>query len=152
MAMVFNPNSFRQPREKGQYEECSGVVNVKVDATQTTPVIAGDGLKIVSTAGNSLPHVVKCADTDAPHGFVIGAAMDGGYSAGAVLQMCSFIRGFLTCEAAGAIPAGSKVEKVTDAQGITRVQVLDKGKEIGWAYEPALALGDLLRIAITVPK
>lgn len=148
--MALNINQFAMSTVQGQVdlEFNSSVVSAAVDSTQVVPLIAGQAVKIVDSA-SPLPKVVSLASSaEGAFGFVVRNLKDANFPANAKLEIAQ--DGTTMYMTAGAaIARGVAVEfdyannRVIAAAGIN--------PRIGYAYDKAAALGDLIRVVIRVP-
>lgn len=149
--MTLNINQFAQTTVQGELDlESNGgnVVSCQVDAAQSTALVAGQAVKLATTAGGVPKVIALAANTDAPFGFVVRNLKDQSFPAGAAVEIALF-GSIMHMTAGGAIARGASVE-VSNAA----IKVVTSGGTnpvCGFAYGSALADGDLLRVYVQAP-
>lgn len=145
--MTQNPNQFSQTVTKGMLDLKSGStpLPVQVDSAQATDLVAGQVVKIATTAGG-VPKVLGVAnDTDAMFGVVIYAFRKNNYPALANLEIAQG-GAVVYMEASAAIARGARVMAVVTG---SKIATATTGKRIvGMALDTALVDGDLIRVLI----
>jgi Uncharacterized conserved protein (DUF2190) len=149
--MTLSPNQFSQTTVQGQLDLKSGgnnVVSCQVDAAQATPLVAGQAVKLATTAGGVPKVIALAANTDQPFGFVSRNLKDQNFPANAPVEIALF-GSAMYMTAGGAITRGASVEvsnaavKVVTSGGINPVS--------GFAFDTASNDGDLIRVYIQAP-
>jgi hypothetical protein len=126
------------------------VVAVQVDASQASPILPGQALKIVASAGG-LPKVVSCsANSDQCIGFANYDLKSTGYAAGDKLEM-STSDSVIYLYATTAIPRFARVTLDVSSPGAVGVLVGSSGASIvGYAFDQGV-IGNLIRVKLTCP-
>jgi len=122
-----------------------------VDSTQATPLVAGQAVKIVDSAGG-VPKVVACsADTDVVMGHVAMTNKDQNFPAYAAVEIV--MEGVIYLTATAAISRLAQVcGDPASAAGNVKASVAASGKPItGYALDKAVNAGDLIRVVVQCP-
>lgn len=149
--MVLNPNQFALETVQGQLDLLAPgtVISGAVSASQATPIVAGQAVKLEDSAGGVPKFLSLGGDTEDTFGFMVRNIKDINRSASDALEVA--IAGAVMVMTAGAaIGRGEKVEvvsatnKVIESAGVNPV--------VGYALDKAAADGDLIRVYITTPE
>lgn len=127
-------------------------VSVLVDASQVGAVFAGSAVKMVDSAGG-VPKVVACdAQADNVLGFINYSIKDIDYTAGSPAEI-SMSGNVMFLYATEAIARGAEVVLDIATKGGVKDSVGETGATIvGWAYDKAVAPGDLIRVWLSTPS
>jgi len=144
-----NINQFAQTTVQGQIDLDHGnVITGQVDSSQATALIAGQAVKITTTAGGLPKFVALAANTDQTFGFVIRNVKDQDYPALSNFEL-AMNDSIMWMAATGAITRGASVEvayatnQIAPSAGINPV--------VGIALDTAVNANDLIRVYIKVP-
>lgn len=146
-------NQFAQSPELGQIDlsmaggQCIGA---QVDASQATPLVAGQAVKLVDSVGG-VPKVVAATTTDDEvYGFIAYNQKTNSYSAGDRVDLLAFGGGVLYLNSSAAIARGAHV--MIDPATAGNVQTVAAGKRIvGHALDKATAINQLIRVVTFLP-
>ena len=127
----------------------SNVISARVDNAQATPLVAGQPVKLATTAGGVPSVVALSANSDATFGYVVYNVKDINYPANSKLEIA--IEGTVEwLNSGGSITRGGAVENVYTTPG----NVIASGgtnPAIGIAIDGATAANQLTRVYIKVP-
>ena len=127
----------------------SNVISARVDNAQATALVAGQPVKLASTAGGVPSVVALSANSDATFGYVVYNVKDINYPANSKLEIA--IEGTVEwLNSGGSITRGGAVENVYTTPG----NVIASGgtnPAIGIAIDGATAANQLTRVYIKVP-
>lgn len=144
-------NQFSQNVEQGELSLAlnTNTIAAQVYESESAPLVAGQAVKIVDTAGETPIVTAVTADTDDVFGFVNYNQKDQSYGAGERLEI-SYFRGnvmWMTASAAIArnaqvmvVVSGNKIATATSAKRI-----------IGRLLDKATGDNDLVRVVIDLP-
>jgi len=128
-------------------------VAVMVDESEVAEMAHGQFVKLVD--GESfIPKVVACsADSDEAFGVVNFSRKEASFSAGEAMEI-SRDSNVMYLEASGAIARGAEViMDLSEAGKVLTADGAGAGKAIvGYAYDKALADGDLIRVVLKTPS
>ena len=157
-AVTSNPvpaiNQFTQSVQLGMVDEhfCVNTIPVQVDASQTTPIYAGQAVSVYDSA-DGVPKVVattSVSDTNC-WGFVNYDIKTQAFTAGMPMSI-SLVHNVIYLYATSAIARGGQV--VLDLATIGGVQA-SSGKTgsviVGWAFDKAASAGTLIRVFLKTP-
>lgn len=151
---VPNPNQFSQKSILGMLDLRfnPNTVAVQIDASETSALYAGQAVKMVDSAGG-VPKVVKCAaDSDEVLGFINYNIKNDAFLAGMAAEI-SMNQNVQFLRATGPIARGSKVVlDLTSVGGVAAATGSTGSKIVGWAYDKAVAAGDLFRVFVETPS
>lgn len=143
--MTQNPNQFIQSQEKGQVDLQFNVnsLSVQIDTSEAATLVAGQGVKLVDSAGG-IPKVVKVAlDTDQVQGIISYNRKKAGMVAFDTVEIV-MAGTVIVMEAGAAIARGGKVMPVVAGSKVVTATI---GKRtIGYALDKAAVDGDLIRV------
>lgn len=145
-----NINQFSQTTVQGQMdlEFAGSVIAAQADAAVVTSLVAGQAVKLATTAGGVPKVIALGANTDQAFGFVARNIKDQNYPAGANLELAMF-GSVMHMTAGGAITRGASVEVV-----VSSTKVITSGGTnpvVGFSLDKTLADGDLCRVFIQAP-
>lgn len=149
--MALNQNQFTLSPVQGMLDLQgfgSNVVSCIVDNAQATSLVAGQPVKLSSTAGGD-PHVISlAANTDQTFGFIAYNLKDAAYPADARVEVALF-GSIMHMTSGGAIARGASVEVVYT----TNTVITSGGTNpvVGFAYGSSTGSGQLLRVYIQAP-
>ncbi len=151
---VLNQNQFQQSSYLGMIDMAYNfnTVPVIIDSTQSGTLYSGAPVKIVaSSLGGGPPHVIGCAaNSDACIGFLNYDIKNVGWVAGQAAEM-SMKGNVMYLYATAAITQFAQVEL-----DVVNGGVAPKGSAgnsyVGWAFDGAAAMGQLIRIYIETPS
>lgn len=123
----------------------------QVDSSQATPLISGQAVKIVDSAGG-IPKVVACAaNSDEVWGFISYNVKNRLFVAGKPVEV-SQKGNVIYLQATGAIARGVEVQlDVSSIGGVAQAVGSSGAKKVGFAFDQA-AGGQLVRIELSVPS
>lgn len=150
--MALNSNQFKIQPVQGEMDmQVPGtVITCQVDAAQATALVAGQAVKLATTAGG-VPKVLSLAtDYEGVFGFVSRNPKDADYSASKAVEIATN-DSWMYMTASGAITRGSRVVAVTASNKVA-AYANDSATIIGMAMDTAAADGDLIRVAISTPS
>lgn len=148
--MTQSLNQFKMTPEQGQLDLTTfgQVETMQVDAAQATPLIPGQPIKIVDSAGG-LPKVVAlAANTDVTDGFVNYNVRKPSFAAGDAVEI-SRLGAVMWMTAGGAIARDGEIEVVYTTTKV--IAAAGTNPKVGKAYDKAAADGDLIRVYIMTP-
>lgn len=149
-----NQNQFTESVVVGQLDQYFNYnsMAVQIDASQATPLTAGQPVKMVDSAGG-VPKVVACAaNSDNVLGFINYNVKDAAYAAGAMCQI-SLAGNVIYLVAVGAIARGAQVQVDLSYIGGVKTKTGSSGASIvGWAVDKATAAGQLIRVHVSTPS
>lgn len=124
-------------------------ISVEVDSSQATPLVAGQGVKVVNSAGG-IPKVIACAaNTDVVFGFINFDVKSQTFPAGARCEI-SMSGNVMYLYATNAIARGAQVTLDVTSPGA--VGAKNTGDQIvGFALDQAAGFGSLIRVHIKSP-
>lgn len=151
--MAQNINQFKQTPVQGQLDLATepNTVSAMVDAAQdsASPLIAGQAVTVVNSAGGVPKVIAAAADQDDIFGFVNYDIKSPNFGPGDYLEL-SFLAGNIMWMTAGAaidrygevmiVPADKTVVPATSTNRI-----------IGRAFDKAANIGDLIRVVVILP-
>lgn len=146
-----NPNQFRQSVVKGlaDLRMNTNTIPCRVDADQSTALVAGQKVKIKDVAGGTPVVEAISSDEDKVFGIVSYNLKDAEFEANAAVEILSY-GSVVYVEASAAIARGADVMPVISGE---KVAVATAGKSvIGMAIDKAAADGDLIRIMVLEPE
>ncbi len=150
--MSLNQNQFNQIPVQGMADQQAGFGSTpcRVKSDEATPLIPGQSVKRVNSAGG-VPEVTACtADSDAVYGFVAYSTKNGTFAAGASVEIARGMLVNVMWMTAGAAFAPDTPLMVVIAT--KKVITATTGKPIsGISFDKAAADGDLVRVEITCP-
>ena len=126
---------------------------VMIDATQSGAIYSGCAVKVVSGSTTGVPKVIACvADTDVVFGFINWPLKDLSFIAGSPCEI-SQTGNVIFLYATAAISTGQQVTLDVTTQGGVGPLVTDSGANIcGYAFSPATAAGQLIRVKVLAPS
>jgi hypothetical protein len=145
-------NQFAQTPEKGQLDQHPqpALIPCAVDSSQSTPLVPGQAVTIVDSAGG-VPKVIAAAtDTSDVWGFVPYDARKTSYAAGDYVEIAAFRGNVLYLEASAAIARGAQVMLVIAGSKVATAAGAGK-RVVGRALDKATANGDLIRVYVDLP-
>ena len=145
---VQTPNQFAQSVTKGQVDARhlgGSALPVEVDASQATPLVPGQCVKIVDSAGGVPKVVASAAATDDVLGVVAYDLRRPTLAAGQDLEILTD-GAVVYMEASGAIARGARVMEVIAGSKVAPVST--GNMTIGRALDKAAAAGDLIRVRL----
>lgn len=126
-------------------------VSVQFDSTQATRVYAGQAVKCVDSAGG-IPKVVSvAAASDEVMGFVNYDIKSQYFEAGSLAEI-SMKGNVMYLYATVAIPRLARVQATLVPGGVALAVGSSGAAVVGWAYDKAVAPGDLIRVFIETPS
>lgn len=127
----------------------SQTISCQVDVSSASPLIAGQAVKMVDSAGG-VPKVVECAaNDDDVFGFVNYSLKDASFGDYDQVEVSAFAGNVMWMTASAAIARNAKVMIVVSG---SKVATATSGKTIvGRALDKAAADGDLIRVYIDLP-
>lgn len=127
-------------------------VSSMVDASENGTLYPGQAVKLVDSAGG-VPKVVGItSDTDEVYGFVNYDVKSQGFVKGQPLEM-SMSGNIIFLYSVGPIARGEQVVVDLTTRGGVASAAGKTGKRIvGWAYDKAVASGELVRVVLSVPS
>jgi hypothetical protein len=149
---VQNPNAFAQSPQLGMIDQHFDydTMECEVDISQSTPLYAGQAVKMVNSA-NGVPKVVACtSNTDQVLGFINYDIKSQLFSAG---NRCEISGGgnVIYLYATGVISRGAQV--CLAYQYLGGVQATGSSSTVvGWAYDQGVAQGTLMRVRLSTPS
>lgn len=145
-----NQNQFAQTPVKGDLDQLfnTDTISAQVASTQVTPLVPGQAVKVVDNS-SGVPQVVACAlNTDPVFGYVTFNLKDKTYPANSRLEL-SLSLNVIYLQAATTIARGAQVT-MAEATGPGYVAAAVSGDAlVGFAYDKAVAIGDLIRVFLT---
>jgi len=148
---MVSQNQFEMAPIQGQLtlQLNTNTIPCQVDTTVVAPLVPGQPVKVVDSAGGQ-PKVIGAAlDTDDIFGFVNYSIKDSAFPALAQLEISAFQDNVMYMTAGAAIARNASVEVVIASK---KVVTAASGKRIvGRALDKALADGDLIRVVIMLP-
>jgi hypothetical protein len=149
---VLDPNQFTETGFLGTTDlRFNGnTVAVEIDASQSGSLYAGQAVKIVDSA-DGIPKVVGCAaNSDNVMGFINFDIKSKVFSAGSKCEI-SMAGNCIYLYATTAIARGAQVTLALGTNG--GVASKNSGDNIvGWAYDKASAIGQLIRVMLVTPS
>lgn len=149
-----NPNQFAQTPFLGQIDLRFNydTISAQIDTTQSTPVYAGQAVKLVDSADGA-PKVIACtAITDEVFGFINFDIKTVQYVAGSLCEV-SLSGNVIYLYAAGAIARGAQVcLSVVSPGSVAAATGASTANIVGFAYDKASAAGALIRIKLNTPS
>lgn len=128
-----------------------GTIPVMVDASEVETLYPGDPVMIVDSAGG-VPKVTLCtADSDECLGFVNYNIKTVGFVAGDAMEI-SIGGNTQYLYATGAIARGVEVVLDRTNNGVKAANGSGGENIVGWAYDKATALGQLIRVRLKTPS
>lgn len=125
---------------------------VKIDATQSGTLYAGQGVKIVANTVGGVLSVIGCtASTDECFGFLNYDVKNVGWVAGQAAEV-SISGNVMYLYATGAITQGAQVQLDVTTIGGVATKGSAGADYVGWAYDGAAAAGALIRVYLTTPS
>lgn len=149
-----SPNSFSQSPTLGQIDlpYNYNTVAVQIDASQATALYAGSAVKIVDSAGGVPKVVAISAEADEVFGYINFDIKNVAFLAGDAAEV-SQGGNVMWLYAGGAIARGVQVTPVLLQPGTVQSAAGNTGDDIvGWAFDKAVAAGDLIRIKLLCPS
>ncbi len=145
-------NQFQQAPYLGQVDQQLNFNThpVQIDASQATPLFAGAAVKMVDSAGG-VPKVIGCAaDDDQVLGFINFDIKSVSFAAGvgAEISMAGNVM-YLMATATFARGAQLAIDPATTG-GV--LAAAGDARYVGWAYDKASAVGQLVRVYIVTPS
>lgn len=149
--MPLETNQFALQTVKGQLDmQVPGnTLSCVVSASQATPLIAGQAVKLEDSAGGPPKVLSLAADTDKVFGFVARNLKDQDRVANEPVEI-TFTGAVMYMEASAAIARGAKVEVVRTGDKV--LTSAGTNPVVGWAMDKAVAAGDLIRIVPMTPN
>lgn len=152
--MTLNQNQLQQSVVQGQIDLQMGpsgsVIPCQVYASEGTPLVPGQAVKLIDSA-NGVPKVTAVtAATDDVFGFVAYAQRTSSFAAGDAVEI-ALVGTVMYMTANGAIARGGRVMWITGIKVGART-VNAKKTVIGWAVDKAASDGDLIRVFIQTPS
>ena len=149
--MALSPNMFTQETVAGQVDlsvSNGGVVSAEVYASEAVPLVPGQAVKIVDSAGGVPKVTALAANTESTFGIVLRNIKDVSYPAKAPLEI-----GMMGCvvymTSSAAIARGAAVEMIyTTNKVVTNAGV---NPPIGIAYDKATGADQLIRVMLRTP-
>jgi predicted RecA/RadA family phage recombinase len=129
----------------------SNSVAVEIDASQVAKLVPGSPVKMVNSIGG-IPKVVGCAaDADEVLGFINFDIKSRSFAAGDRAEIS--IRGnVMFMYATAAIARGAQVALDLENNGVKPLAGSGGADVVGWAYDKAAAMGDLIRVYVQTPS
>jgi hypothetical protein len=148
-------NQFAQSPELGMVDLRFNynTVAVEIDASQgATPLIAGQAVKVVASAGG-IPKVIGCAaDSDEVFGFINYDIKSQQFLAGDKAEL-SQGGNVMYLVSVGAINRGAQVQlDLSYLGGVKTITGSSGANIVGWAYDQASAAGQLIRVKLSAPS
>lgn len=142
-------NTFQQVAVKGQLTLAQNfnTFSCVVDASEATPLVAGQAVKIKDIAGDVIT-VTAAAATDKIFGFIPHNVKKESYEANEMVKIASRDC-VMVMEAGAAIASGASLEIVAVGQKVITSAGINK--IIGEAFQKASADGDLIKVWISAP-
>lgn len=153
-AQVLNPNQFAQTPYLGMIDLRFDydTVSAQIDVSQVGFLYAGAAVKIVDSADGT-PKVVGCtANSDEVFGFINFDIKTVQYAAGSLCEL-SLSGNVMYLFSTGAISRGAQVTlDVTTQGGVAQAVPASGANLVGFAYDKAVAAGQLIRIKLNTPS
>ncbi len=149
---VLSQNQFQQAPYVGTVDLrfAYNTVSVQIDMTETDTLYPGDPVKVYDSAGG-IPKVVKCtANSDDCDGFLNYDMKQTAFVAGSRAEM-SMSGNVIFLYATAAIARFAKVRLDILNNGVAPLAGSGGADIVGFAYDKAAALGDLIRVALRTP-
>ena len=145
--MAQNVNQFAQTAEKGSLDLTINptVFSVQVDAAQGTALVAGQLVKMATTAGGIMKVIASAAATDKHFGVVRYNIKDASFAAGAVCEVAGG-GSVIVMEAGAAIARGANVMYAANQKVVTAATT--GNIIVGMALDAATADGSLIRVLL----
>lgn len=151
--MTLNSNQFALQNVKGEIVKIGNqqTLPVVIASTETATITAAEAVKIVNTAGPSIPVENLAAATDDIFGFVPFLSRQNEHVANDRLEIATMGSGvIMIMEAGAAIARGASVEyQITDKKVITSAGT---NNIVGHCLDVAAADGDLVRVILDVQR
>lgn len=152
---VQNPNQFQQSQVLGQIDLNNGsnnIISVQVDDTQVDPILAGQAVKIVDSAGGVPKVIAAAADTDGVLGFVVYNVKNKRFIAGDFMEI-AMAGTCIYLQATEAIARGAQVvSDVSSLGGVAQSSGSGGENKVGWAVDKAGNANYLIRVMLTTPS
>jgi hypothetical protein len=153
-ASALSPNQFAQRSILGQLDLQLNfnTVAALIDVSETTPLYAGSAVKLVDSA-SGVPKVVGCAaESDEVFGFINYNIKNVAFLAGNAAEI-SLKGNVMYLYATEAIARGVEVVLDLTSPGSVQAAAGETGSTIvGWAFDKAVASGQLIRVYIETPS
>ncbi len=149
--MALNQNQFTEQIIQGVVTQAlnTNTISCAVYASETTPLIAGQAVKIVDSAGGVPKVTAVTADTDDVFGFVNYNQKNIDFAAGEAVEISFFRGNIMWMTSSAAIARNAKVMVVvTGTKVATRAST---GICVGRAIDKATAGDQLIRVLIDLP-
>jgi hypothetical protein len=148
--MTLTPNQFTQTTVQGQRDlpALGSVISCQIDAAETATLVAGQAVKLATTAGGVPKVLALTADTDELFGYILRNFKDADFAANDMIEIA--LSGSVVWMTAGAaIARGAKIEvDVSETEVITNAGT---NPVAGYALDAAAAAGALLRVYVLTP-
>ncbi len=148
--MALNINQFAQSTVQGQMDLLfnGSVISAQIDAAQSGSLVAGQPVKIATTAGGVPKVIALAADTDVTFGFIARNLKDSAFPASAPIELAQF-GSVMWMTAGAAITRGASVEVVSATNKV--ITSAGTNPVVGYALDTAAANNDLIRVVIQAP-
>lgn len=148
--MALSLNQYGQTVIAGQMDmQVPGtVISVAVNSTQATPLVPGQAVKIVDSAGGIPKVVALAANTDQTYGFVSYNIKDSSFAAGEILELAQD-NSVIYLTSGAAIARGAALEVVAATSKV--ITSAGTNPVIGRAMDKATATDQLIRVKLAVP-
>lgn len=149
--MALNQNQLTEQIIQGSVTQALdySTLSCSVSSSESTPLVAGQAVKIVDSVGGVPKVTAVTADADDVFGFVNYNAKDISFKAGAAVGISFFRGNVMWMTSSAAIARNAKVMVVVSGQKVaTRAST---GVCIGRALDKATAADQLIRVLIDLP-
>lgn len=149
--MALNINQYSVTTVQGQLDlqAPSTVITGRVDSAQATALVAGQPVKITTTAGGLPAFVAISSNSDKTFGYVSRNLKDASYAANSIFELAT-ADSIIWLTANGAIARGSAVENVYTTAGLITASG-GINPIIGVTLDVAVNNGDLVRVLLRTP-
>lgn len=149
--MALNQNQFAQIPVLGMLDQSFNTDSVSCVLNSGT-VVPGQSVKLVDSAGGVPKVAPVTSDSDIVFGFVNYNIKNASFSAGAALEV-SLLNNVIYLQATEAFDRGAKLKGVVATVGGVAAAVQGEGSPIiGWAFDKAVNVGDLVRVFLACPS
>lgn len=148
--MALNINQYGQTTVQGELDLQfnNQVIACRVSHSQSTPLIAGQAVKIEDSAGGTPAVLALAAVTDKTFGYVVRTLKDPNFAADKPLEI-ALGGSVMQMTANAAIARGANIEVVISNN--TVITNAGTNPIAGWALDKAVNVGDLIRVYILKP-
>lgn len=147
-----NVNQFVQSQEKGSMDLARSVrvLSCQVGPAVSSPLLPGQAVKLIDSAGGAPKVEAVTADTDVVFGFVVRNMKDASFKAGQAVEIATGRDDVMFMESSAAVARGADLMVVVSGQRVAPATV---GKRIvGYALDKAAGAGELIRVVIECPS